>query len=565
MSSNLPLLFILVGIFSIPIFVENVFGHGLGGDQAPPLSLAGSQVTVMTQLDPSDITVGEVDEANIQVRFFDIDTDETFEKVTYRIEVWRSGELLARDLYYDVDGILNVRVQPVFNCNEPRLIDCTTYQGSEHVSVPEACYVQNEGRCVIKGPIFDKGGLYNIRVDVEGATSTKTLLSQVLSYDTFVSVAQDQNFVIQTASAEIPVVVKTYYDDVENFQFKQSDNSISFDMPFDWDPEYISLVQMVHEEVRVPKTFDPYSEGKDFKGFVNGIEVDNRVLLLDPYSYEDTNIVHFLVTGAELQRINDVLGPANYDNPKMSFNLVPQSEIVKQTTGFYLVDTETFQQVGTNVNISWDSSYGVSDNIPFEFTFLDDTGNLIRDVWYGYSVYDRNDNVLVTNTGDDPNNPGILATEGIDFQSIMIPTQEQYRIDVLVYGTGISYDQTYAGIGSGIIEVGPGVPSSPPTTPKPETPTPSPPSVEVPGWIKTTTGFWVDGFSSDGEFVNAIEFLIKEGIIVIPPTAAGGETAAEIPSWIQTTAGFWVDGFTSDEEFVTAIQWLIENGIMRIA
>ena len=565
MSSKLPLLFILVGIFSIPIFVENVFGHGLGGDQAPPLSLAGSQVTVMTQLDPSDITVGEVDEANIQVRFFDIDTDETFEKVTYRIEVWRSGELLARDLYYDVDGILNVRVQPVFNCNEPRLIDCTTYQGSEHVSVPEACYVQNEGRCVIKGPIFDKGGLYNIRVDVEGATSTKTLLSQVLSYDTFVSVAQDQNFVIQTASAEIPVVVKTYYDDVENFQFKQSDNSISFDMPFDWDPEYISLVQMVHEEVRVPKTFDPYSEGKDFKGFVNGIEVDNRVLLLDPYSYEDTNIVHFLVTGAELQRINDVLGPANYDNPKMSFNLVPQSEIVKQTTGFYLVDTETFQQVGTNVNISWDSSYGVSDNIPFEFTFLDDTGNLIRDVWYGYSVYDRNDNVLVTNTGDDPNNPGILATEGIDFQSIMIPTQEQYRIDVLVYGTGISYDQTYAGIGSGIIEVGPGVPSSPPTTPKPETPTPSPPSVEVPGWIKTTTGFWVDGFSSDGEFVNAIEFLIKEGIIVIPPTAAGGETAAEIPSWIQTTAGFWVDGFTSDEEFVTAIQWLIENGIMRIA
>ena len=557
----------LIGIFSIPIFVENVFGHGLGGDQAPPLNLAGSQVTVMTQLDPSDITVGEIDEANIQVRFFDVDTDENFEKVTYRIEVWRSGELLARDLYYDVDGILNVRVQPVLDCNEPKLIDCTTYQGSEHVSVPEACYVQNEGSCVIKGPIFDKGGLYNIRVDVEGATSTKTLLSQVLSYDTFVSVAQDQDFVIQTASAEIPVVVKTYYDDVENFQFKQSDNSISFDMPFDWDPEYISLVQMVHEEVRVPKTFDPYSEGKDFKGYVNGIEVDNRVLLLDPYSYEDTNIVHFLVTGAELQRINDVLGPSNYDNKKMSFNLVPQSEIIKQTTGFYLVDTETFQQVGTNVNISWDSSYGVSDNIPFEFAFLDNTGNLIRDLRYGYTVFDSNDNVLVTNTGDDPNNPGILATEGIDFQNIMIPTQEQYRIDILVYGTGISYDQTYAGIGSGIIEVGPGVPSSPPPkpTPSPEIPPPSPPSVEVPGWIKTTTGFWVDGFSSDAEFVNAIEFLIKEGVIVIPPTAAGGETAAEIPSWIQTTAGFWVDGFTSDEEFVTAIQWLIENGIMRIA
>ncbi len=323
---------------------------------------------------------------------------------------------------------------------------------------------------------------------------------------------------------------------------------------------------MVHEEIRVPKSFDPYSEGKDFKGYVNGIEVDNRVLLLDPYSYEDTNIVHFLVTGAELQRINAELGPSNYDNKEISFNLVPQSEIFRQSTGFYLVDTETFQQIGTNVNISWDNSYGVSDYIPFEFAFLDNTGNLIKDVRYGYTLFDQNDNALVTNTGNDPNNPGILATEGIDIQTIQIPTQEQYRIDVLVYGTGISYDQTYAGIGSGIIEVGPGVPSSPPPTPpKPVTPTPTPPSVQVPSWIQTTAGFWVDGFSSDDEFVNAIEFLINEGVIVIPPTASAGETAAEIPSWIKTTTGFWVDGFTSDEEFVTAIQWLIENGIMIIA
>jgi hypothetical protein len=91
------------------------------------------------------------------------------------------------------------------------------------------------------------------------------------------------------------------------------------------------------------------------------------------------------------------------------------------------------------------------------------------------------------------------------------------------------------------------------------------PSPKVPSWIKTTAGFWVDGFSSDEEFVNAIEFLINNGVIVIPPTTTGGDSAIEIPSWIKTTTGFWVDGFTSDDEFVRAIQWLIENGIMRIA
>ncbi len=86
----------------------------------------------------------------------------------------------------------------------------------------------------------------------------------------------------------------------------------------------------------------------------------------------------------------------------------------------------------------------------------------------------------------------------------------------------------------------------------------------IPSWIKTTTGYWVDGFSSDDEFVNAMQFLIDEGIIVIPPTAFGGETAAEIPSWIKTTTGYWVNNKITDVEFINAIQWLINNGIIRV-
>jgi hypothetical protein len=86
----------------------------------------------------------------------------------------------------------------------------------------------------------------------------------------------------------------------------------------------------------------------------------------------------------------------------------------------------------------------------------------------------------------------------------------------------------------------------------------------IPSWIKTTTGYWVDGFSSDDEFVNAMQFLIDEGIIVIPPTASGGEIAAEIPSWIKTTTGYWVSNKITDVEFINAIQWLVNNGIIRV-
>jgi len=142
---KLPLLLIIVGIFTIPLAIDQVYGHGLGGDVAPPIDFGGMSVTVSTMLDPSDLTVGEVDNANIAVRFYDTLTDETLEQVTYRVEIWRNDELLARNLFYDDDGLLNLKVEPILNCAEPRLIDCAKYFGSEHVSAPGALYVQGEG------------------------------------------------------------------------------------------------------------------------------------------------------------------------------------------------------------------------------------------------------------------------------------------------------------------------------------------------------------------------------------------------------------------------------------
>jgi len=550
---KLLLFLTLVGIFSIPISVDEVFGHGGGGDVAPPVSFQGKDVTVSTTFSPSDITVGEVDKATITMRFFDATLDENINDVTYQIELWRGGDLLARNIFFDVDGELNIDIKPISDCSEKLLWKCTKYFGDIH-PVAGGLYTFGTNNPQIKGPIFVNGGLYYIRVDIIGATSPQTLLANPLFFELFVSIAEEFDFEIPTAQAEpIPVVIKTYYDDVSNFKFENSDNSISFDMPFNWDPNYISQVQVVHEEIKVPKSFSPYKEGSIFNGYVDGVQVDSKVIIIDPFSDQNNNIVHFMVSQKELKRINDVLGPSHYDKTTMLFKLVPQGELQKKSI-------EIKFDSGATVKIAWDSSLGAGDEIPFEFTFFNENGNLLKDIRYGYSVIDENDIELITNVGNDPINPGIMAMEGIDTQKITLPSKDLYRMEVLILGQGISNVMTYAGIGSGIIEVGPGVPSSP----KPETPTPMPPSVQVPSWIQTTAGFWVDGFSSDDEFVNAIEFLIKERVIVIPPTASGGETAAEIPSWIKTTTGYWVDGFTSDKEFVTAIQWLIENDIMRI-
>jgi len=560
LSSALPLVLVLIGIFSVPLFVDQVFGHGLGGDMAPPISFAGMQVTVSTQLTPSDITVGEVTSANMAVRFFDQLTNKNFDQVTYRVEIWRSGDLLARNLFFDTDGELNVELKPISECEEIRLIDCTTYGGSEHVSSPGALYVYGNGRPTITGPIFDKGGLYNIRVDIEGATSPRTQVAQLLSFNTFVSVAQEQDFLIQSAQAqEIPVIVKTYYDDVKDFKFQNSDNSISFDMDFDWSPDYINLVQVVHEEIRVPKSFSPYAEGKHFKGYVDGVEVDNRVLLIDPYSFEDTNVIHFLVNGAELKRINDKLGSSHYDKKTMKFNLVPQSEVVKNSFEFYLVNEETLKPVGTTVQVSWDSSFGVNDEIPFEITFFDENRNLLKDIHYGFYLIDQNNKIIFQNVGSDSNMPGILASEGLDIQRVKIPSQQTYRIDIAVFGQGINYDAKYAGIGSGLIEVGPGglKPSSNNQQPSSK--------ISIPDWVRNNAGWWSDGAITDNDFASGIEFMIKESIIKVPPITSGeAPQNAVIPDWVRNNAGWWSEGLISDEDFANGIQYLIQQGIISV-
>jgi phosphonate transport system substrate-binding protein len=43
-------------------------------------------------------------------------------------------------------------------------------------------------------------------------------------------------------------------------------------------------------------------------------------------------------------------------------------------------------------------------------------------------------------------------------------------------------------------------------------------SDSIPEWIKNVAGFWAQGQTTDGDFVNAIEFLIDEGIIHISET-----------------------------------------------
>jgi len=87
---------------------------------------------------------------------------------------------------------------------------------------------------------------------------------------------------------------------------------------------------------------------------------------------------------------------------------------------------------------------------------------------------------------------------------------------------------------------------------------------EIPNWIKNNAKWWSSNTVSDSEFIDAIEYLIKEGLIVIPTNSPISISDQKIPDWIKNTAEWWGNDQISDEDFVKSIQYLVKKGIIRI-
>ena len=87
----------------------------------------------------------------------------------------------------------------------------------------------------------------------------------------------------------------------------------------------------------------------------------------------------------------------------------------------------------------------------------------------------------------------------------------------------------------------------------------------IPDWIKNNAEWWATDQIDDSSFLQGIQYLIKERIMVIPTTETSTSSGSqEVPSWIKNNAGWWADGQIDDGSFVLGLQWLITNGIIIV-
>ena len=89
-------------------------------------------------------------------------------------------------------------------------------------------------------------------------------------------------------------------------------------------------------------------------------------------------------------------------------------------------------------------------------------------------------------------------------------------------------------------------------------------SKNIPSWIKENARWWSSSIIPDSEFIDGIEYLVNENIIIISSDSQSLLSKKVIPSWIKENAGWWANDNITDEEFIQAIQYLIKNGIIRV-
>jgi len=92
----------------------------------------------------------------------------------------------------------------------------------------------------------------------------------------------------------------------------------------------------------------------------------------------------------------------------------------------------------------------------------------------------------------------------------------------------------------------------------------NPPGLSIPSWVKNVAEFWCEDKIDDGAFVEGIQYLIDNDIIVVPATSVSEYGSQEVPQWVKNNACWWAAGLITDEDFAAGIEYLVREGIIRV-
>ena len=473
---SLILLFFIASITSYFLsccFYQKAYADGLTQENLPPATVGNRHASLFVKVNPPILTTAAKQDTYMQFRLFDANNNQTIQHVTYDITVTRGAtsssssdqKPLLRDFFHAHNGLLTLKIQPT-----PGTV--TVY--GEQDPILNAWVADPGGTVNIRGPLLLQGGLYHFHVEIFGIDYDRNIFipDQAPKFDSYLSVGDVYHNIWNNQNQKYNTTLISYYDKINNLNFDSAKKSFIWSMPFSWNMTRLKQQPVfVHEELRLPKSWKGFGDLTQFNATVNGQPLSGRLLAIDPFSFPDAMVVHYLVDKNEVIKLaeqvngnngsgNTAITAAKNNNSNSNNNNYIQSGLMN----FVLTPLSTTTQISTSSDlvtntggihaaVSWSpnplmpktqSTVKISFYDPITTTPL--SGNNIN---YDMIILDKNGHAVITK-------PNLLAKNANDTQTVTFPAKDIYQVQLQIKGLvkpGQTPDFTRNGIARGYVVV----------------------------------------------------------------------------------------------------------------
>ena len=363
---------------------SSVYGHGLGIDTIPSIDIQGKRISISVEMP----MYFENDQDQITITATEDETKENAKNVTFLIGLFHNNEMIFRNYFFTDNGVLPIKISPKSDS------DNFVIHGQQD-SILGAWHGTESNPIEITGPLFTSGGLYNFEIEVRTIDEPTNIVEDSRTYNADLSVIETTSYTQNDAeNNDVEFRVKSYFDQISNFQYDPGAKQITFEMPFNWSEKQMSHVSVVHIESHFPKDFTEFLS-PSYSGHANGIELFKSSVSVDDYTEDDERIVHFVLLQDHLRFLKNEMKKLDEPLPDNILFTLTTSE----TTAFPL---ETYtKSEDFKVNLSWDPlniEPGVDTN--FVFTIRDGrTNEPLRNSDYTFIII-QNGNEIYRTTGN---------------------------------------------------------------------------------------------------------------------------------------------------------------------
>ena len=533
--------FLVIPVFLLGILVvghiSDSYGHGLGSETMPPVTivmydgLGDEPFVVEGTLEVNSSTIyTDVDGEEKGIRQISIDFFETFtyvesnevkpiDNVTFQVDLIKSGNVIISETFQRDDGVLIMNLTPS---------DDEQVQVMERSTVASFLGLASE-QYNFEGQIFENGGLYEFKISIMTINSYDNVLTDPVNYELGISIEETTRYEIDDINYGIQELgIITFFDQISYFDYDVETKEITFSFPFKWDQKTIDQTTVIHEEVLVPKTFGDLLVAK-YVATLNGLDLPESMINIDDFSADD-RLVHIVVSQKELQ---EIFSNNQFNDNTITVKVKPENNLPLSGV------TENGQ---FKINLWWEDEIKSNSNIKLNYDILD---TFLKDrpiaVSYDLRIFHNGEEI--------DNKNGISSdskTESDSFEFFI--SSDTSGIIVLKFEN--LADSKVANLQFPLVvdrkEVLPMF------------------DYQIPEWVKNNAGWWADDEIPNSAFIDGIEFLIKEGIIVVQIGESGEQSGTNVPEWVKNNAGWWADGQIDDKTFATGIEFLIKIGLIVV-